>query len=131
MDSSFLTLNDMPLMAKSDLVARLRSHVVPGRGKNTGPRTCLTLRDIARWCACSIGSLYAVSARGRPCSDLMQVRLTQFYSLLDSGRIEFVIDGKTRAIVRGDRRQPPILPPLKKQRAHIDFTAGGPKMSFS
>lgn len=56
--------------------------------------------------------------------------MTQFYSLLDSGKVEFVMNGKGRAIMRADPRRPPIIPPLKKKLLHIDFTERTPKMAL-
>lgn len=122
---NFRTLDDLPLMSKEDISARLRTYVVTG---TVVRRPELMQKDIAKWLGVSPVTVKHVGAKRIPCSKRLQVRITQFFNLLDNGHIQFIIDGKTRAIVRTDPRRPPIQPPVRKERARIDFSSGFPKM---
>ena len=127
MGSNFRTLDDMPLMSKAEIASRLRGHTIAGHG---GARREMTLSDIAKWCECSLSLLKRVAYGLMPLHDKRQIRLTQFYALLDAGKLEFVIRGKIRAVVRvePDPLKPRRLPPVKNPR--IEFTASGPKVRF-
>lgn len=124
MASSFQTIDEQPLLAKDDIRRRLNSYVNP---KAYGRRTVMGVPDISQWCGCSVTLLRHYMTKKFPVSDKMQLRLSQFFTLLDSGRIRFTIDGRHRHFVRGDPLKPVRLPPVGPR---VDFTGASPKVRF-
>lgn len=115
-------IDETPLISKPDLRARLASHRRSGKLKFVPD---MTIVDVARWCSLS----YATIDRGAngkcPISDRVQIILTQFYHLLDTGLIRMEVHGKHKHFVRVEPGKTP--PPVRERHdPRVEFTPLGP-----
>lgn len=115
-------IDEIPLISKPELSARLAAHRRPGSRVKFVPE--LTIRDVARWCDTSYTTLDKVAREKSPVSDRMQVVLTQFYRMLDTGILRLEVHGKHKHLVRP---KPGEAPPVReKQDPRVEFTPYGP-----
>lgn len=126
MASNFQTLDDLPLLSKADIAQRFKA--LGGRA-GQARRPDLMRQDIAKWLGCSPTLIKRVGSGKMVCSERVQLNATKFYALWDAGKIELVVSGRTRAVVRSDPNRPKPLPPVKKPR--IDFAGASPRVVFS
>lgn len=120
-----MNIDDLPLMSKPELAARLAAHCRPGQRKFVPE---MTIKDVSRWCSVSYSALDQ-AARGRaPVSARLQVRLTQFYSMLDSGALRLVVDGKHKNFIRVEPGKAP--PPAVRHDPRVEFTLSGPVLKW-
>lgn len=102
-------------MAKDLLRRRLARMVVEGRH---GPSEDITYGDVARWIGQHSSLLHFVIKGRAPISDEVQIRLTQFFNLLDGGHIRLVVDERKKVWVRVKMNPQPAKQPMPR----IDFT---------
>lgn len=116
------SIDETPLIAKAELAARLAAHRRPGKKLKFVPE--LVIKDVARWCGTSYTTLDRAARGLAPVSDRMQIILTQFYSMLDSGILRLEVHGKHKHLVRAPAGAPPAVRP--KQDPRVEFTSLGP-----
>lgn len=119
-------IDEVPLISKPDLSARLAAHRRPGRKLKFVPE--LTLADIARWCGTSYTTLDRGAKGTCPISDRMQIVLTQFYHMLDTGILRLEVHGKHKHLVRPKPGEAPPVPP--KQDPRVEFGPMGPVLKI-
>lgn len=112
------TLHEQPLMASDLLQRRLKRCINGLRGDF---RPTLTVNDIGKWLNLPDASpLYQFAYGKRPINGEWQVRLSQFFTLIDEGRITLIVKGRKKTIQRSDEP----VPPCKQPQPRIDFAAG-------
>lgn len=121
MDRNYRGIDEMPLISKEDLVARLNSHRKP-EGKPFVPE--MTMRDVARWCDLGSTTIERGANGTAPISDRTQIILTNFYGLLDSGRLRMEVHGKHKHFVRVQPGEK--APPAQPKDPRVEFTPMGP-----
>lgn len=124
--SDWRGIDEVPLIAKPDIAARLAAHRRPGKANKFVPE--LVLKDIERWTELSYNMLYRIAKGKDPVSDRTQIILTQFYHLLDTGILRLEVHGKHKHLVRAAPGAPP--PVREKREPRVEFTASGPLLKI-
>lgn len=113
-------LNEQPLFPKDWLRRRLTRFV--RKGQNASFRASITLGDIAHWFQVDYKLIMHMEDGRLAINDKWQVKLSQFFTLLDAGEIELHVDKKNR--VKSWARATPKGPACKVPMPRIDFAAG-------
>ena len=119
------TLNEQPLMPKDWLRRRMTRLV--HKGERGAPfRPSVTLVDVSKWFQSDYAVIRHMEDGKLEITDEWQVKLSQFFYLLDVGFIEIRVDMKSRR--KTWARATPTSPPCKEPRPRVDFLAA--KLKF-
>ena len=122
-----MTLNEQTLMPKDRLGRRMTRLV--HKGERGAPfRPTVTLVDIANWFCVEYTYIRDMENGAKVITDEWQMKLSQFFYLLDMGLIAIKVDMKRRR--KTWERTTPDAPPCKEPRPRVDFLAAGPKLKF-
>jgi len=112
-----MTLNEQTLMPKDWLRRRLTRLVY--KGQKSSFRTTVTLGDVSNWFGVTSDLMRHIEDGKIQISDEWQVKLSQFFYLLDMGLIEIKLQGRHKIWARAT----PTEPPCKEPRPRVDFSA--------
>ena len=122
-----MTLNEQTLMPKDWLQRRMTRLV--HKGERGAPfRPTVTLVDISNWFCVEYTNIRDMENGVKEITDDWQMKLSQFFYLLDMGLIAIRVDMKRRK--KTWERATPTAPPCKEPRPRVDFLAAGPKLKF-
>lgn len=112
------TLNEQPLMPREWLVRRMTRLV--RKGQKGGPmRYTVTLVDISNWFGVHYDLIRHMEDGRIAITDEWQVKLSQFFYLLDVGLIVLKVKGRHKTWERAT----PAEPPCKQPMPRVDFSA--------
>ncbi len=118
------TLNEQSLMPRDWLRRRMTRLV--HRGETPSFRPSLTLVDISNWFTVDYVYIRDLENGKKVITDEWQVKLSQFFYMLDVGLIELKVKGRKKTWARAT----PAEPPCKEARPRVAFLAAGPKLKF-
>lgn len=119
------TMNEQSLMPR-DWLRRRMTRLVHKGGQGAPFRPTVTLVDISNWFDVDYSEIRHMEAGRREITDSWQVKLSQFFYLLDMGFIEIRVDMKNRK--KTWARATPSEPPCKAKMPRVDFLAA--KLKF-
>ncbi len=111
-------LNEQPLMPREWLRRRMGRLV--SKGNRGAPfRPTVTLVDISKWFNCHYDLIRHMEDGKIEITDEWQVKLSQFFYLLDMGLIEVKVKGRHKTWARATPSEPPCKQPMPR----VDFSA--------
>ena len=113
-----LTLDEQTLMPK-DWLRRRMTRLIHRDERGAPFRPSVTLVDISKWFSADYAFIRHMEDGDREITDEWQVKLSQFFYLLDMGLIELRVDMKRRK--KTWVRATPVAPPCKEPRPRVDF----------
>jgi len=114
-------IDEQPLMPREWLQRRMGRMVHKGQ-KGAPFRPTATLNDMSKWFGVDVTYIVQLENGKTTITDSWQVKLSQFFYLLDMGLIELRVDMKKRQ--KTWVRATPTAPPCKTPLPRIDFIAG-------
>lgn len=121
-----MTLNEQTLMPK-DWIQRRLARLVNHTGRGGGVfKPTVSLVDISKWFGVHYDLIRHMEGGRIPVSDDWQIKLSQFFYLLDMGYIEVRVKGRHKTWARAT----PTVPPCKSPMPRVDFAAPKLKLKF-
>lgn len=118
-----MAINDIPLLAREDILRRL-AHL---KGVHGRPNMhAITIRDLARWFGVQRRRIRLHTEGVESISDMWQVMYSQVFHLIDSGELELrvEVDSNDKRVRRKVlvRVPKPVTPPKRPVRPHVDLS---------